>query len=442
MSPHDGTTVYAAAQVVFRSVNGGQSWEAISPDLTRNDKAKQNGGRLEEYYSTIFTLAESPREKGVIWTGSDDGLVHVTRNGGRDWKNVTPPDVQPFTRINIIDASPHDPGTAYVAANRYQLDDVRPYIYKTTDFGRSWQPIVGGLPERGFVRTVREDPVKKDLLFAGTESAVYYSPDGGAHWQPLQLNHAGRPDHRPDDQERRPRRSDARARVLGARRHHAAACAGRRRDDGATVPAAGRLALATSGLRPRRRARRAESARWRRHHLRVANRTARDHRVPRCQRRAREESVASGERNGPSAAAGMHRFVWDMRYPDAAGIEEGTFLAGGNLRGPVAPPGTYQVRLTAGGQTMTQPLRIVSDPKSQATAADLQKQFELLLAIRDKVSAVHSAVNDIQSIRTRLSRDQSRDRRSCAPRSTPSPRNWRNGASAGSTTRCSSSISS
>src|SRR4029453_8289900 len=188
VSPHDGTTVYAAAQVVFRSVNGGQSWDAISPDLTRNDKAKQNGGRLEEYYSTIFTLAESPREKGVIWAGSDDGLVHVTRNGGRGGRNVTPPAGQPFTRINIIDASPHDPGTAYVAANRYQLDDVRPYIYKTTDFARSGHPMAGGRPERSFVRTVREDPIKKDLLFAGTESGVHYSLDGGAHWQPLQLN--------------------------------------------------------------------------------------------------------------------------------------------------------------------------------------------------------------------------------------------------------------
>ena len=135
VSPHDGNTVYAGAQVVFRTTNGGQSWEAISPDLTRNDKAKQNGGRLEEFYSTIFTIAESRQTKGVIWTGSDDGLVHVTRNGGRDWQNVTPPALQPFTRVNIIEASPHDAGTAYLAVNRYQLDDFRPYIFKTADYG-------------------------------------------------------------------------------------------------------------------------------------------------------------------------------------------------------------------------------------------------------------------------------------------------------------------
>ena len=188
VSPHDGNTLYAGAQVLFRSTNGGQSWEAISPDLTRNDKAKQKGGRLEEYYSTIFTIAESRREKGVIWTGSDDGLVQLTRNGGRDWQNVTPPALQPFTRVNIIEASPHDPGTAYVAANRYQLDDFRPSIFKTTDYGKSWQAIASGIPERSFVRTVREDPTRRGLLFAGTETGVYYSLDGGARWESLQLN--------------------------------------------------------------------------------------------------------------------------------------------------------------------------------------------------------------------------------------------------------------
>jgi hypothetical protein len=228
----------------------------------------------------------------VIWAGSDDGLVQVTRNGGREWKNVTPPDVQPFTRINIIDASPHDPGTAYVAANRYQLDDVRPYIYKTTDFGRSWQPIVGGLPERGFVRTVREDPVKKDLLFAGTESAVYYSPDGGAHWQPLQFNMPVVPitdlTVKNDD-------------LVAATQGRAFWVLDditplRALDDGATTA---RLFPLRDALRSRRagfgRPVRASGRirRWRRHHLRVANRTAGDHRVPRCQRRAREES---GER--------------------------------------------------------------------------------------------------------------------------------------------------
>ena len=169
MSPHDGDTVYAGAQVVFRSTNGGQSWEPISPDLTRNDKAKQNGGRLEEYYSTIFTIAESRREKGVIWTGSDDGLIHVTRNGGRD---MAERDASGPAAVHAASTSSRPrrtmPGTAYAAVNRYQLDDFRPYVYKTTDFGRSWRQIAGGPAERrASSRTVREDPKRKDLLFAG-----------------------------------------------------------------------------------------------------------------------------------------------------------------------------------------------------------------------------------------------------------------------------------
>src|SRR5204863_7334453 len=121
------------------------------------------------------TISASRLAKGVIWTDSTDGLLYVSPNGGRDWQNVTPPALQPFTRVNIIEASPHDPGTAYVAANRYQLDDYRPYIFKTTDYGRSWQAIASGIPERSFVRTVREDPRRKGLLFAGTETGVYYS---------------------------------------------------------------------------------------------------------------------------------------------------------------------------------------------------------------------------------------------------------------------------
>ena len=401
VSPHDGAMVYAAAQVVFRSGNSGQSWEAISPDLTRNDKAKQNGGRLEEYYSTIFTLAESPREKGVIWAGSDDGLVHVTRNGGRDWRNVTPPAVQPFTRVNIIEASPHDPGTAYVAANRYQLDDARPYLYKTTDFGRSWQPIVAGLPERSFVRTVREDPTRKDLLFAGTESGVHYSLDGGIRWQPLQLNMPVVPitdlaikndDLIASTQGRAfwvldditplralvdtssavrllPPRDAVRSRRAGFGR--AGAGVGQNPPAGAVITYTLQIAQPVT--------------------LEFLDAQG-----------ALIKQASSGDRNGPSAAAGVHRFAWDLRYADATGIEEGTFLAGGNLRGPLAPPGMYQVRLTAGGQVQTQALRIVSDPRSQAATADLQKQFELLRAIRDKVSSVHTAVNDIQVLRARL----------------------------------------
>jgi photosystem II stability/assembly factor-like uncharacterized protein len=403
VSPHDGNTMYAAAQVLFRSTNGGQSWEAISPDLTRNDKAKQKGGRLEEYYSTVFTIAESRREKGVIWTGSDDGLVQVTRNGGRDWQNVTPPALQPYTRVNIIEASPHDPGTAYVAANRYQLDDFRPFIFKTTDYGRSWQTIASGIPERSFVRTVREDPTRRGLLFAGTETGVYYSLDGGARWESLQLNlpvvpitdlaikngdlvaaTQGRAFWVLDDITPLETMSDA---VTTAAAHlfpPREAVRTRRGGFGRGAAGVGQNppggAIITYSLNASQ-------------NVTIEILDARGTLV---------KSVSSTDRNGPAGTAGLHRYTWDMRYPDAKGIEGGTFLAGGNLRGPVAVPGTYQVRMRAGGQTLTQPLRILADPKGEAKSTDLQEQFDLLIAIRDKVSAVHDAVNEIKRMRERL----------------------------------------
>jgi photosystem II stability/assembly factor-like uncharacterized protein len=408
LSKHDGNTVYAGAQMVVRSVNGGQSWEPISPDLTRNDKTRQNGGRLEEYYSTIFTIAESPRDKNVIWTGSDDGLIHVTRNGGRDWQNVTPPAMQPWTRVNIIEASPHDAGTAFAAVNRYQLDDFKPYIFKTSDFGKTWQPIVSGIPERSFVRSVREDPKRKDLLFAGTETGVYYSLDGGAKWQSLQLNLPVVPitDLTVKD-------GDLVASTQGR--------AFWILDDITPLEAAGDPATAAVRLFTPRDAVRVRRAGFGRAPVGAGQNppsgaivtysldSAQDVTLEFLDARGTiVRSVSSKDRNGPTGKPGMHRYVWDMRYADAQGIESGTYLAGGNLRGPVALPGAYQVRLKAGGRTAAEPLRIVADPRGQASAADLQKQFDLLLAIRDKVSAVHGTVNEIKKIRADLAKKNDR----------------------------------
>ena len=413
VSPHDGNTLYAGAQVVFRSTNGGQSWEPISADLTRNDKAKQKGGRLEEYYSTIFTIAESKRERGVIWVGSDDGLVQLTRNGGRDWQNVTPPALQPFTRVNIIEPSPHDAGTAYAAVNRYQLDDFRPYIFKTTDYGRSWQQIASEIPERSFVRTVREDPVHRDLLFAGTETGVYYSRDGGARWQSLQLNLPVVPitDLAIKDGD-----------LIAATQGRAFWVL----DDITPLHTMGDTATtAAAHLFSPRDAVRARRAGFGRGPagtgqnppagavITYALNAARDVTLEFLDPRGTViKSVSSTDRNGPAGIAGMHRYVWDLRYPDARGIEGGTFLAGGNLRGPVAVPGTYQVRMKAAGQTLTQPLRIAADPKSDAKSDDIQEQFDLLIAIRDKVSAVHDAVNEIKRMRASLA--SRRDRAAAA----------------------------
>ncbi|HLJ73414.1 MAG TPA: glycosyl hydrolase, partial [Thermoanaerobaculia bacterium] len=195
-SPNDPHTMYAGSQYLLKTTNGGSTWQIISPDLTRNDPSKMGptGGPITkdntsvEYYCTVFAGAESPVEPGVIWVGSDDGLVHVTRDGGTHWDNVTPPKtIMPeWIMINEIEASPFDKGAAYVAATMYKSDDFHPYLYKTTDYGKTWTKIVDGIPNNEFSRVIRSDTKKRGLLFAGTERAVYVSFDDGAHWQSLQ----------------------------------------------------------------------------------------------------------------------------------------------------------------------------------------------------------------------------------------------------------------
>ena len=192
-SPHDPNVLYVAANVLFRSTDEGNSWEQISPDLTRDDAAKQapSGGPLvkdtsgAETYCTIFAFAESPHERGVLWAGSDDGLVHISRNDGQTWDLITPEGLPEWTMISMIEPSPHDPATAYMACTRYKLDDNTPMLYKTSDYGQTWTNISGNIPADDFTRVVREDPGRKGLLYAGTETGVYVSFDDGGAWQPI-----------------------------------------------------------------------------------------------------------------------------------------------------------------------------------------------------------------------------------------------------------------
>ncbi|MFI5207230.1 MAG: WD40/YVTN/BNR-like repeat-containing protein, partial [Gemmatimonadales bacterium] len=196
LSPFDPNVLYAGAQVVFRSTNEGQTWTAISPDLTRNDSTRQrsSGGPITkdntsiEYYDVVFTIAPSAKEQGVIWAGSDDGLVHVTRDGGQTWQDVTPPGLPEWATISLIEASPFDAATAYVAAQNGRLDDFAPYLYRTHDYGRTWTSITRGIPASHFMRVVREDPERQGLLYAGGEFGAYVSFDDGADWQSLRLN--------------------------------------------------------------------------------------------------------------------------------------------------------------------------------------------------------------------------------------------------------------
>ncbi|HZT73057.1 MAG TPA: hypothetical protein VE996_05365 [Terriglobales bacterium] len=422
-APH---ALYFGGEVLFKSLDGGASWKIISPDLTRNDKTKQqsSGGPITqdntsvEYYDTIFAIAESPLRQGELWVGSDDGLVHLTRDDGAHWTDATPKRLPEWTKISIIEPSHFDPGAAYVAANGEKLDDFHPYIYKTADYGRTWTPIVTGLPENVYVHVVREDPVRRGLLYAGTEQGVYYSLDDGAHWQSLQLGlptapvrdlaiHGdtlvaathGRAFWALDDIT--PLRQYTPAVATAAVHLYQPAVTYRTRgggfgfappDAGANPPGGAIVVywLAQAPAKPIT--------------LEILDARGRLVRKFTSATHPASAAAAGGFRFGrgaaPPAKAGLNRFVWDLRYP-APHLIPGEAHWGFPI-GVLAVPGDYQVRLTVAGQSYTQPLPLKPDPRLSTTAADYQKQFDLAQRINQDVSAAHDAVNQMRGLQKQL----------------------------------------
>ena len=448
-SPHDPNTLYLGGNVLFKSSNEGQSWEIISPDLTRNDKSKQasSGGPITkdntsiEYYDTIFTVMESPVQAGVIWVGADDGVVSLTRDGGKNWSTVTPPtNVMPeWIQINSIDASPHDAGTAYVAATMYKFDDNRPYLYKTTDFGHTWTKITNGIPETTFTRVIREDPNKRGLLYAGTETGMYISFDGGAHWQPFQLNLPIVPI---TDLIIQKRENELVAATQGRSfwifddlpMIHQIMDAGGfskatetnlfKPKDAYRMPGGGGFPLgptATVGRNPAAGAvvyyylKSKPTSDVQLEFLDSTGKSIRKFtgRIERPGAGASTSQAAApaggggegGFGGGPaptvSTDVGLNRFIWDMRYADAARFP-GMILWAGETRGPKVAPGNYQVKLTVDGKTFTQPFEIKPDPRLSATPADYAKQTELGLKIRDKLTDTHNAIIQIRDVRKQI----------------------------------------
>jgi photosystem II stability/assembly factor-like uncharacterized protein len=417
ISSADPTAIYAGGNVVFKSTDQGRSWRPISGDLTRNDKQKESGGRLEDIYCTVFTIAPSPMDKNVIWAGSDDGLIHVTRNGGQQWANVTPPQIQPWTRINVIEASPRDPATAYAAVNRYQMDDFHPYVFRTHDYGKTWTLVVNGIAPDTFVRSVRQDPVRSSVLYAGTESGVYISFDDGDHWQSLQLNLPIVPvtDLTVHDGDllisTQGRAFWALDNISAIEQGLASASAGThlykprdayrgrggRGGGGGAAPSGVTVEYSLAGAPQQPVTIEFQDA---------AGKTIKTFTsVPRAAEAPTGGRPGRGGGGGPatvSTQAGMNRFSWDMRYPDATGIEGGTFFLGGSLRGPEAIPGQYKVKLTVDGQSVTENFEIKKDPSLQTTAEDYRKQLELLLATRDKLSATNEAINQIHHVQQQI----------------------------------------
>ncbi|MEP7118178.1 MAG: glycosyl hydrolase, partial [Acidobacteriota bacterium] len=435
VSPHDAKTLYVTSQVVHRTRNEGQSWEVISPDLTRADPKtlektpsylNPSPGEFwgpitreaygPEWYATIFAFAESPKQAGVLWAGSDDGFVHVSRDNGTSWTKVTPPGLPEFALVSIIDPSPHDAGTAYVAATRYKLQDNRPYLYKTSDYGKTWTTIVDGIPATDFTRVIREDPGRKGLLYAGTETGVYVSFDDGGRWQPLQLNLPVVPVHdlvikngdliaathgrsfwildnvallqqlTPSVMTDAVRLFEPRTTVRYGRGASLAGTAATAPNiDGANPPAGVvvpfyfktaptapvTLTISKDGSGPGAGAVRTVTF--------------------------DPPGAAPGGPRRPVARAGANNYVWDMRYPASTVLAGAVFQ--GRAVGPVAPPGTYTFELSASDVQARTTTTIVKDPRLTYTDADLENQFTFLIDVRDQLTDTMSVVKRVRDTR-------------------------------------------
>jgi photosystem II stability/assembly factor-like uncharacterized protein len=469
-SPHDPNTLYAASQHLWKTTDGGASWTRISDDLTRNDKTKMgpSGGPITkdntsvEYYGTIFALAESTLEPGVIWTGSDDGLLHVTRDGGKTWKDVTPAagaktTMPQWIMFNSIDPSPFDKGTAYVAGTAYKLDDFRPYLYKTTDYGATWTKITNGIAADHFTRVVRSDKRRKGLLYAGTERLLYVSFDDGASWQSLQLNlpivpitdlavrdddliaaTQGRAFWILDDLSPLQQMGTADGKVQlftpraawrmnGYTPEKPPQGAGKNPPAGIVVnywidPAVKegtkvKLAFLNrdgSVIRELEGEVKQPAAKVEAQDARNAAKAAATEPVAEPEKKVgvKSEGAEAEEKDPkvekekeknklPDSHYGLNRYAWNLRYPEAKKFE-GLVLWGGGTDGPRVVAGTYGVRLTVGDDTRTASAELKQDPRTSAKPDDLQAQFDYLLAANKKLTEIHEQIERIREVRKQL----------------------------------------
>jgi len=424
VSSHDPSVIYHGANKVLKSTDKGQSWEVISPDLTRNDVSKQGttGGPISiegaggEHYGTLMYIAESPHDAATIWTGSDDGLVYLTRDGGANWQNVTPKDL-PESQINMVEVSPEDPATAYIAVMRYKFNDFRPYIYKTEDFGKHWTSIVNGIAPEAFVRVVREDPVRKGLLYAGTEAGMYVSFNDGRVWQPLQLNlprvpvtdlrvHAddllastqGRAfwildDITPLEQ--------LDADVAGAALHifkpkpTYRVFTSRWGNKPGKNPPDGVVLRYLIGTPPSK-----DDQPLKLEILDAKGAVIRTFTsAPAAQ--AKEVLVKGVQADQPPpplpAKKGMNSYVWDLKVERLTPVSN--VIRYVNARAYHVAPGTYTARLTQGGKSVTQSFDVIPDPRRAPVSADAWAHQQALLAnIWRDVNDVHKSANQMRSL--------------------------------------------
>jgi len=436
-SPHDPNTLYVTAQSVFRSNDEGVSWEVISPDLTRNDSAKQksSGGPITkdntsvEFYNTIFTFAESPKEKGTLWSGSDDGLIHISRDNGKSWQNVTPKEFSEGL-ISSIEASSQDAGTAYVAATRYKFNDFQPYLFKTNDYGKTWKKITDGIRANDYTRVIREDPNRKGLLYAGTETGIYVSFNSGDSWQSLQLNLPVVPIHDIavqardmdlivathgrafwilDDLTPLYQLSDevAKSENYLYQPRFAYRTTGYQAklepgDPYGSNPPNGVLINYYFKDKPKDEVKL--------EFLDSDGKTLITYSSVKDQKgKAVEPSKEFYENPKPKeirmdvapADTGMNRFVWDMRYANPVAVE-GAIYDGGTPRGVKVIPGSYQVRLTVGKFTQTQKFEIKKDPRIETTTDDFKEQLSFVQKASAKFVEVNQAINAIRDMQKQM----------------------------------------
>ena len=437
-SPHDPARMYVTSQYVHVTMDAGQTWETISPDLTRNDPKTtgETGGPITkdmtgaEVYATIFTFAESPVEAGVLWAGSDDGMVHVSKDNGKTWSDVSLPEtlLPAFSLMSMIHPSDHVKGKAYLAANQYMFGDRKPYLFKTADYGKTWTRITSGIPSDEYCRVVREDPNKQGLLFAGTERGIYVSFDDGAAWQSLKLNLPLTPVRDLQIQKRdkdlvvathgrsfwilddiTPLYEIMDGLVRGDEHLYKPRLTYRTsggqfeglRDEGTNAP---------NGVMVRYYFRNAPAEEVRMQLIdskgdtivtwsSVKNRKGEP--VPVSKDFYQDKKLVKPELL--PAKAGMNTFVWDTRYPGAIPVEGPNVMWAGSGEGARALPGKYRVRLIVGTRVIAeQPFDIVLDPRIRASESDLKEQFDLLQKINGKITEAHMAINNIRKVRSQV----------------------------------------
>ncbi|MCH4822563.1 glycosyl hydrolase [Gramella lutea] len=409
-SPHDPDKLYTASNHLHLTTNEGESWEEISPDLTRNDKSKQrsSGGPITqdntsvEYYSTIFAAAESPVTPGILWTGSDDGLIHISKDGGENWENITPKGMPEWMMINSIEPSSYDEATAYVAGTRYKLGDFKPYLYKTTDYGNSWRLITNGISPEHFTRVLREDPVKKGLLYAGTETGMYISYNDGANWKPFQLNLPIVPItdlaikennlivatqgrslwilddltliHQLEDVD------DSSSMLFKPKDSY--------RMDGSSSESLTAGKNHPSGVVTYFYLNDIEDKKVIISYLNSSNDTI-------------QKFSTNDEKNKLEVKEGANMHNWKMRGKAAEKLD-GMILWWASLEAPQAVPGDYKVVLEIDDEVLTENFKILPDANAETDVSGMQKQYDFISSVNQTVDRAHKSIRKMRNIETQL----------------------------------------